>query len=365
MHINKIKNAAKVKNIFYSATAMILGALLCAALSVVFSKPHSADFAGFFTGVFSSRFYVGSFLNTAFLLATAALGVSAALLNGEYNLGGEGQIYAGGFISAVVCASLKSVNPILALCIAFLSAATLSAAMMLFSAALRYYKGASILLTSFLISSAAIPVINSLIAGTFRDGGNLLATQYVPENMRIPHILPPSLLSSAAFAAPVLCIAAWFIVYRTSAGRKLCINGISKEFGRYCGYPQTKMLFISTAVSGALHGVTGFFAVVGSYYTCHSGFHSGMGWNALTVSLAASSNPAYIIPSALILSWIFTGAEKTALLGNFSFNFTALVQGILLLCLSVKEFRLKISPVFKRLKSAYKKNMHGKRGGIS
>lgn len=360
MHIDKIKSAAKT-NIFYSAAALVFGALLSSVLSVVFSKSNSADFAGFFTGVFSSRFYAGSLLNTAFLLTTAGLGASAALLNGEYNLGGEGQIYAGGFISAVVCASLKNINPVLALCIAFLSAAAVSAAMMLFSAALRCYKGASILLTSFLISSAAIPVINSLIAGAFRNRGNLLATQYVPENMRIPHILPPSLLSSAVFAAPFLCIAAWFFVYRTSAGRKLCINGISKEFGRYCGYPQTKMLFISSAVSGALHGITGFFAVAGSYYTCHSGFYAGTGWNALTVSLAASANPAYIIPSALALSWIFTGAEKTALLGNFSFNFTALVQGILLLCLSVKEFRFRIPQMFKYFKSAYK-NIHVKHG---
>ena len=360
MHIDKIKSAAKT-NIFYSAAALVFGALLSSVLSVVFSKSNSADFAGFFTGVFSSRFYAGSLLNTAFLLTTAGLGASAALLNGEYNLGGEGQIYAGGFISAVVCASLKNINPVLALCIAFLSAAAVSAAMMLLSAALRCYKGASILLTSFLISSAAIPVINSLIAGAFRNDGNLLATQYVPENMRIPHILPPSLLSSAAFTAPFLCIAAWFFVYRTSAGCKLCINGISKEFGRYCGYPQTKMLFISSAVSGALHGITGFFAVAGSYYTCHSGFYAGTGWNALTVSLAASANPAYIIPSALALSWIFTGAEKTALLGNFSFNFTALVQGILLLCLSVKEFRFRIPQMFKYFKSAYK-NIHVKHG---
>ncbi|MGP1458857.1 MAG: ABC transporter permease subunit [Treponema sp.] len=364
MRIDKI-TAAKAKCILYSAAPLVFGALVCAMLALVFSKSPSTDFAGFFTGVFSSRFYTGSFLNTAFLLSIAGLGAAAALLNGEYNLGGEGQIYAGGFVSAIVCAALKNVPPAAALGMAFTAACAVSAALALLSAVLRYYKGASVLLTSFLISSAAVPVINSLIAGPFRNAGNLLATQPIPENMRIPHILPPSLLSAAAFSAPVLCAAAWLIVYRTPAGRKLCINGVSKEFGRYCGYPQTKMLFSSLAVSGALHGAAGFFAVAGSYYTCHSGFHAGMGWNALTAALAASSNPAYLIPASLALSWIFTGADKTALLGNFSFNFTALVQGILLLCLSVKELNFNFSAALKALKIAYKKNARVRHGGAA
>lgn len=362
MRIDTI-SAANVKRILYAAAPLLFGALVCDVLALIFSKSPAANFAGFFTGVFSSRFYIGSFLNTAFLLSVAGLGAAAALLNGEYNLGGEGQIYAGGFISAIVCTALKNLPPAAALGLAFFAACIVSAALAILSAALRYYKGASVLLTSFLISSAVVPVINSLIAGPFRMSGNLLATPALPENMRIPHILPPSLLSAAVFSAPVLCAAAWFITYRTPAGRKLCINGVSKEFGRYCGYPQTTMLFSSLAVSGALHGAAGFFAVAGSYYTCHSGFHAGLGWNALTAALAASSNPAYIIPASLALSWIFTGADKTALLGNFSFNFTALVQGILLLTLAVKEFDFGFTAAFQFLKRAYKKNVHIRRRG--
>ena len=56
------------------------------------------------------------------------------------------------------------------------------------------------------------------------------------------------------------------------------------------------------------------------------------------------------------------GADKTALLGNFSFNFTALVQGILLLTLAVKEFDFGFAAAFQFLKSAYKKNVHIRRG---
>ena len=324
-----------------SLPAMYFAAFLCAALSAIFSKSGASAFPAFFTGVFSSRFYIGSFLNTAFFLSVAGLGSLIALLLGEYNLGGEGQIYAGGFTAAVVMSGLSGAHPLVAGLAGGLAGAAVSATLALVSAALKYFKGASVLLTSFLISSATVPIIDSLIAGAFRNSGNLLATRFIPESMRIPQILPPSPLSAAAFFAPLLCAAAWYFVFRTATGRRFCINGISKEFGRYCGYSQTKMLFGALAVSGALHGITGFLAVSGAYYTCHSGFHAGMGWNALTTALAASSNPANIVPAALALSWVFTGAEKAALLGGFSFNFTALVQGILLFSLAVRDFLFK------------------------
>ncbi len=324
-----------------SLPALCGAAIVCAALSAAFSKSGLEAFPGFFTGVFSSRFYIGSFLNTAFFLSVAGLGSLIALLNGEYNLGGEGQIYAGGFTAALVTSGLPNAHPAAALAAGFFASAAVSAALALVSAALKHFKGASVLLTSFLISSAAVPLINSLIAGPFRNSGNLLATRFIPESMRLPLLLPPSPLSAAVFCAPALCAAAWYFVFYSAAGRRFCINGISKEFGRYCGYGQTKMLFGALGLSGALHGITGFFAVTGAYYTCHSGFHAGMGWNALTTALAASSNPAYIVPAALALSWVFTGAEKTALLGGFAFNFTALVQGILLFSLSVSDFSFK------------------------
>ena len=47
-------------------------------------------------------FYFGNTLNYAGLLMLCALGSAFAIKNGQMNLGGEGQVYAGGFVSAVL-----------------------------------------------------------------------------------------------------------------------------------------------------------------------------------------------------------------------------------------------------------------------
>lgn len=312
------------------------GLLFTMILLVVSSHTFSAA-SDFLTGSFTSVFYFGAVLNTAALFMAAGLGDAVILSTGEFNLGGEGQIYAGGFATAVILSVTQNLPPAVSLFCAFAAAVAAPALMALLSALLKELKNASILLTTFLISAAVIPFIDSLIAGKFRGSyGNLLATPFIRESVRFPHILNPSPLSVISLAAPLLCILGWYLMYRTEYGKQLRITGISNEFAEYCGYSRKKILYSSLIVSGALHGITGFIAITGTYYTCHSGFYSGMGWDALSCALIAASNPAALIPSGLILSWIFTSADRVALNYNSGFDISLLIQGVMLSCISIQ-----------------------------
>ena len=323
------------RQLFSAASSVTAGLVFTLVILVICAHSHFAAAGDFFAGTFTSVYYAGAVLNTAALLAAAALGDAVVLSSGELNLGGEGQIYAGGFTAAAVFAATDALPPALSLVISFAAAVSVPALMALISAVLRQFKHASVLLTSFLVSAAAIPFIDSLIAGRFRgSGGNLLATPFIRGQVRFTHIMNPSPLSVPADLVPLLCIAGWYFMNRTVRGRQIKTQGISPEFARYCGYPQTRIMYGSLAVSGALHGLSGFLAVAGTYYTCHSGFYSGMGWNALSCALIAGSDPLALIPSGLILSWIFTAAGRTALNNNFGFDIGSLIQGVMLFCIA-------------------------------
>jgi len=319
-----------------SALSVTTGLFFTVTLLVISSHSFSAA-SDFLTGSFTSLYYFGAILNTAALFMAAGLGNTLILTAGEFNLGGEGQIYAGGFITAVVLSATENIPPVLSLICALFAAAAVPACMMLISGLLKQFRNAGILLTTFLVSAAVIPFIDSLIAGPFRGSyGNLLATPFIREAVRFPHILAPSPLSAAALASPLLCLSGWYFIYRTAKGKQTQITGISNEFAEYCGYPRTKIMYTSLIAAGALHGITGFIAVSGTYYTCHSGFYAGLGWDALSCSLIAGSNPVMLIPSSLILSWIFTSADRVALNYNSGFDIGSLIQGVMLCCIAIQ-----------------------------
>lgn len=307
-------------------------------LLLLISYTHSFS-AGtdFLLGSFTSVYYFGAIVNAACLFMSAGLGDAIVLSSGEYNLGGEGQIYAGGFTAAIILANTEQLPAPVSLLLALLAALFSGILLTGISVLLKQYKNASILLTTFLVSSAVIPFIDALIGGRFRGTyGNLLATPFIREQVRFPHILPPSPLSAAALTAPLLCLYGWHALYRTNAGKKLLITGTSEEFAQYCGYPERRIKYTALLLSGMLHGLAGFIAITGTYYTCHAGFYSGLGWDALSCALIAGADPVFLLPSGLILSWLFTSADRVALNFNTGFDTSALIQGVMLACIAVK-----------------------------
>ncbi|MCR5288541.1 MAG: ABC transporter permease [Treponema sp.] len=316
-------------------TIPAIGISLSLIIILLQAQNPIAAISDFIGSTFTSLYYFGTMLNMASLYMIAGTGAVLAIKSGNLNLGGEGQIYTGGFIGCTLLTATSFLPAPLSFFIAIAAVILLCSLLTCFSSFLRLKKKANILLTSYLVSAAIIPCIDALIAGPFRDTrGNLLATVPIPESLQFPLLLSPSPLSITIFIAPLFCIALWYFLCKTTAGKKCTIWGIAPEFALYCGYSLPASLYIPLAFSGALHGLTGFFAICGTYYTCHSGFYSGIGWSALTCALIANKSPLHLIPASIIIAWLVTSADRTALLQNFGFDISSLLQGIILFCIS-------------------------------
>ena len=288
-------------------------------------------------------YYLGSALNLSSLYMIAGTGALISIKSGDYNLGGEGQIYLGGFVSAVILAysGLPAAIAIpLAITVAFVSSALLA----LLSALFKIFRNADFLFTSYIISAAIIPFIDGLISGPARSKtDNLLATAFIPEAARLPSILEPSPLNASFIFALALAAAAWFLLFRSAWGRQLCILGTSPAFSRFAGFACKKLSLTSALLSGGLHGLAGAAAILGTYFTCHQGFYAGMGWNAFSAALIAGANPLALIPSTCLMGFMTTYANRYALFHNFGFDISSLIQAFILFIISF-PFLQKVQP---------------------
>jgi len=287
-------------------------------------------------------YYLGTALNVSTLFMVAGTGASISLKAGEYNLGGEGQIYLGGFAAAILLTRIGNISPLFALPLAYICSFVLSGILTLLSAILKRYKNADFLFTTYIVSAALIPFIDSLISGKFRSKTeNLLATSYIPSQYRLPVIMKPSPLNISALFALGICCFFFFLLFRTCYGRKLCIFGISNNFAAYAGYNSKEITYTSSFISGGMHGLCGALAITGTYYTCHLGFFSGMGWNAFSAALIAGANPLLLIPSSLFMGFVTTYSTKYSLYHNFGFDMSSILQAVILFVISFPFFKKK------------------------
>lgn len=275
-------------------------------------------------------YYLGSALNLSSLYMLAGCGALISIKSGDFNLGGEGQIYLGGFISAIILANCR-LPVFFAILFAVAASFICSAVLAAFSAVFKIFRNADFLFTSFIASAAIIPFLDGLISGPARSKtDNLLATPFIPGAVRLSSILEPSPLNASFIIALIFCIGLWFLLNRTTWGRQICILGISPEFSRYAGFACRKLSITSAILSGGLHGLAGAAAILGTYFTCHQGFYSGMGWNAFSAALIAGTNPLALIPSSFLMGFMTTYANRYALFHNFGFDISSLIQAVIL-----------------------------------
>lgn len=313
------------------------GIILICLLIIVTSDNPGAILISFFTGPWSSPWFIGNTLDMAVLLLVSGLGVAVAFRGGTFNLGGEGQIYIGGLGATMVLLSFPTLPGFAALFLAAVASLVLGALMGGLSGLLKRFARADELITSFLLSAALIPVADFLIAGPLRDkSGSLLASPRFAPDRLLFHLLPPSNLSVSIVWAFLLVLLVHIVMYQTGSGYRFRLAGASPEFARFGGFPAPPYWVHAMTVSGAFHGLAGFFAVAGTYGLCHQGFSGGLGWSGIAVALIGRNEPLAIVPAALIFAWLKAGSDGALLASGLQFETSAFVQAIILLLVTVR-----------------------------
>ena len=322
------------------ARVVALGAAL--ALAAVYPLAASSEPLGalraFFLGPFSSSYAFFGLLESAAPLLFCALGAAFAFRAGIFNLGGEGQAAVGALAAALTVQGLdaSALPPPLVLVVAIAAAGAAGSALALLSTAAELWSGAEVLLTSFLVSQAALIAVDWAIGGPLKAASsNLLAMPLIPRRLLLPRLAPPSNLS---LAAPLALVAAAFLYLamdRSRAGYELRLFGRNRLFALSSGLSEGLGSF-AMATSGALSGVGGAMLVLGATGRAVQGMTGGVGWNGLAVALIAASNPLGAVPASLLFAWLDAGARQGSILADLSPDASVVMKAVALFLITAK-----------------------------
>lgn len=311
--------------------ALAVAVLIAAVLLVIGSDAPGSGLHSFFIAPLGNRYYLGNMLSTAGLLLLGALGVSISFRAGMFNIGGEGQVYLGSLVGALVALSLPSAPRLVGQLAVLAAGAVAGGVLAATSGLLRRYVGLPELITSFLLSGATMPLIDAVIIGPARDTGrSLLATRAIPESFRLRRLLPPSELTLSLLLALLIAALVFVLLFRTTKGYELRITGQNPQFALYSGVPVGRMQVLSMTLSGLLHGVAGAAVVLGTHHAAIQGGTAGLGWNAIAVALIGRLHPLLCIPAALAFAYLEAGSRASMLHTAFTFELVWILQAVIL-----------------------------------
>src|SRR4051794_14313542 len=210
-------------------------------------------------------------LLTAPIILTG-LAVAFAFRCGMFNIGGQGQYFAGTIFAVWVGTSFTSVNPWIHVPLVLVVGALAGAMYAGIAGLLKATVGAHEVITTIMLNWIAIWVGSYL----FGQGGPLQGSQPaipisndIVDSAKLPVFWGLKLLqglSIGIFIAVAMLFVYWVIINRTTLGYEVRAVGFNPEAARYGGISVARNYFLAMAISGAFAGLAGALDITGWEY---------------------------------------------------------------------------------------------------
>jgi len=257
-------------------------------------------------------------LKTVPLLLTG-LTIVVAFRAGVWNIGGEGQFIAGA-LAAFVAARFGIV--------AALAASVLAgAAWASIASLLRWWRNAPEVLTTILLNFIAINLLGWCVNGPLQEAG----ARY-PQTEALSVALPArGEVHAGVVIAVAVCVAIWWLLYRTDEGLRLRATGFNPSAARFAGIDVDAQIFRAMAVSGGCAGLAGGIELLGVTHRLFERFAAGYGYSGIAVALLAQLHPLATLVSAFFFGALATGAGELQRSANISATVATLIQAVVIL----------------------------------
>lgn len=297
---------------FAVASAALTGTAVVAAIFLLIGgyDPVRAA-AAMWSGAFgTSNALLSITLVRAVPFILTGLAVALAFKAGVWNIGAEGQLYAGAV--AGVWVGLEGGGlPAWVLVPAVLTAAGVAGACWaLVPALMKLRLGVGEVITTILMNFVGINLAAYLVHGPLQEPrGVFPQTAQIVEAARLPALIPGTRLHVGFALAVVLAVLLAVFLRRTRWGFQVRAVGASSRAAWVTGrIDANAVVFMSFLASGALAGLAGGVEVSGLTYALYEGLSPGWGYTAIAVALLAALNPVAVVGTAVLFGALEAGS---------------------------------------------------------
>jgi general nucleoside transport system permease protein len=323
--------------------ASIAAALLFGAFVLLLTgHPPLHSFRRLVDAAFLGRGALSDTVVSATPLAFTGLAAAVAFRMNLFNIGGEGQLYAGAITGATVAllmAGAPSPLVIAGMCVAGAAGGLLLAAI---PGILRAFFSTNEIITSLMLNYVVGLVLEYLIFDShsyLRDTSGFEASVF-PQGKTLPDEATWSswtihglLLPLGSLVAIGVALLAWLLYTRTRFGFEVQVIGDSARAGRYAGMRTRRKILAVMCVSGAIAGLGGA-SQDGDFR--HQLDPRGLrqanyGYTGIVVAALARYNPFAVVLVAFLLGGL-QNAGYTLQGADFPAGLVGVMQGLILFC---------------------------------
>ncbi|MFD3745283.1 ABC transporter permease [Nocardia sp. NPDC058633] len=308
--------------------------LILAALA---GAAPAATMTALWEGMFGSDYAIGASLNVAATLMLVAVGFTVAHRAGLVNVGGEGQICAGGIAATAIGTTLTGTPAAITLPAVLIGAAGAGWAWAAIAAYLRVRRGTSEIITTLLLNFVGLALVLLVVHEPALLRQPVTSSETLPQSEQLTAAAHLPLLgierSPATIALWIALVAAFgtaLMVRHSALGTRLRAVGLNPDAAARLGLPVQRLRFLSLSAAGAFAGLAGGLLVATAPFVLAEGFSSGYGFSGLVVGLLARGSLAAVVAVSLLLGFLVSGGINLQLAADVPASTIAVVESLMI-----------------------------------
>jgi simple sugar transport system permease protein len=269
-------------------------------------------------------------LATPILLTGTA--VAVAFASGYYNIGAEGQLFAGAIAAAWLGTQLEEVAPFLSIPMMLIAGAIAGALWALPPALLKVRFKVDEVVTTLLLNSVMAFIVSALLNGPWRDPvSGWPQSPTIAVSAQFPQLVARTRLHFGFAVAVVIVLLVWWVLTRTRFGLELRAVGKNREGAQFVGIHVNRVMLSAALISGAIAGLAGVGEVAGIHYYLIGTLSSGFGYTGIIVATLGALTAPGVVLSALFIALINRGALSASRELDVPVYLGDVIQAVLLL----------------------------------
>ena len=298
-----------------AAGAGLLAVLaLVAVLVAITGAPIARTFGLMWLGGFGSVFALSETLTRAIPLMLCGLAATVAFKARLFNIGAEGQFYAGAMAAvAVGGGSANPAWPLPLLFAAMLCAAMLAGALLLLGPALaKLLWGVDEVVSTLLLNFIVLLAVGALLDGPMKDASAMGWPQSLALDpaLELGKLIDQTRVHSGALWGLGAALALWTLLRFTTLGFDIRALGANAGAAAFAGVPVTRTMVCVALLSGGLAGLAGAIEVAGrtSYVTLD--MSPGYGYSGIVIAMLAGLHPLAVVVASVGVAGVLVGADS-------------------------------------------------------
>jgi ABC-type uncharacterized transport system permease subunit len=311
--------------------ALGVGAGLIAAVGI---NPLAA-YNDLFQGALASTVGLTETIAKAVPICLTGLAAAVAFKSKFFNIGGEGQFYAGTIAATWLGLAIGGFPTAVGIPLLLAGGFIAGVAWIAFPAFLKFRLGVNEIFTTLMINFITVYFVGYLVAGPLLEPGGIQPeSSILSTSLWLPALIPRTVLNAGVFVMIIFVLVVYWIMEKTTLGFKIKAVGANARAARYAGISVDRTIWEAIIISGGLAGVAGVLEVLGNVHRLLEGispFPIGYGYIGIWVALVGRLHSVGVLVSSFLFAVLIIGGQTMSYRSGVPTAIVYVLQGLVVL----------------------------------